>query len=423
MTLVRVHSTALLAGNDGVERAPSGEPIAFRIWKAGANPTDKGVHILTENAAQRLLAEQAIRGNLYSIDIDHLSLNEKAPPESHKAAGFFSIEGRPSAEGTEIWATTVQWVDWVRAGLQKSPPEWRYHSPAYDTKKSTGEIMSLLNIALTNNPATWSVTQLAIREKAIMNYSAIAAALFGDDDDAKKEARSAIAKMSESETKAWKAVQKAAFDMGDDKKDEPKKEEAKASEGDDKKDEPKKEETTKAAEDAPDEEAAKAAIAATRELAQTVAAQGKEIETFKKEREASERASVLATRSDLPKELVATLSKMPLAMMRETIASIPAAVVDPAAADKVTATRGAHGDASAYGSQRTARLPPKEHEELRERMTGEGRARTIGWDPEHKSDLVFPQIDKFEARRILAARAATGRDGPAVNPATKGGAR
>lgn len=416
--IVRVFaSIALLAASDGVERSSTGAPIAFRIWRAGANVTDHGTHIFSAASARDLMAEQSARGNLYSIDVDHLSLSKEAPPEARKAVGFHRLEVRQSPDGPELWATAVEWTDAVRGGLEKNPPEWRYFSPAYDVNKKTGEIASYLNLALTNNPATWGVTALAslALQRGTMDYKEIAAALFGDDDEKKKEAKKCISGMSELEKKAYKAAVKAAFadePDGDEKKDEPeKKEETKASEEPtpEKKDE-KKEET-----------ASKAAIAATSELATTVAKQQKEIDEFKAERLAKQRAEVLATRKDLPESLVATLAKMPIDLMVETIKGIPVPdAADPAAATRVTATRGSsHADSGGYGATRAARLPPAQHQELRERMSGEPAVRAIGWDKDHPNDLVFPQIDKAEARRVLAARAKAGTDGPARNPANK----
>lgn len=244
-------------GEDGVERVlPTGAPTAFRIWKAGDNPTDFGVHRFTDRSARLLMTEQAVRGNLYSIDVDHLSVSpSQAPPEARKAVGWHRLELRDSSEGPELWATDVEWTDAVREGLERQPPEWRYFSPAYEIDKASGEIVSYTNTALTNTPATWSVTALAVRSGS--------------------------------------------------------------------------------------------------------------------------------SRIEPPESMS---SAIPIAATR------------------------------AYGAQRAARLPPGEHADLRRRMSGEPAQRTIGWDPDHPHDLVFPQIDKEEARRILAARAAEGRDGPPRNP-------
>lgn len=347
--IVRVHAVAAFAA-DGVERpTPTSAPTAFRIWKAGDNPTDHGCHRFTEESAKALLADQAIRGNLYSIDCDHLSLNKESPPESRKAVGWHKLAIRQTKDGPELWATDVEWTDAVRAGLEKSPPEWRYFSPAYDVDKKTSEIAAYLNTALTNNPATWSVTALASasatakRTTMAMKCSEMLAALSGDDEEKKAAAIAAI---------------KAAFpeeEEGEKKepKPEPKKEEAKkASAGEE---EPKKEEPKK-------DEEKEASIAANSKLAGTVTTLVKQVEALTAEKLETERNTILASRTDLPKELVVTLREMPLDLMKKTIAGIPVAKPDPAAAAKVTATRGAKDN------ERAPQLPPEERRAMRIRM-------------------------------------------------------
>lgn len=399
--IVRILAGLLsLAPSDGVERAgPSSAPTAFRIWKAGANPTDHGVHVFSEESAKRLMAEQAVRGNLFSIDVDHLSLNKTAPPEARKAVGWHKLAVRDGKDGPELWAVEVQWTDAVRAGLEKDTPEWRYFSPAYDVDKRTSEIIAYANTALTNNPATWSVTQLATREHAIMNYSAIAAALFGDDDEKKKEARAAIAKMSESETKAWKAVQKAAFDMGGDgdepKKEEPKKEAVTAAE------EPKKEEPKKESIAASEDPKEKDKIAATATLVTTIGAQERRLADLEKIQEEQDRARIMATRPDLTPAQVKALGEEPLAKLPKLLALIPAPPPDPAAADRVTATRGAGREGDGGTQVRASRLPTTEREELRERMSTVQKDVPPHWE---RTDKVYAQISREGALRILASR-------------------
>lgn len=142
-----------------VERDASGLPVAFRIWRPGDNPTDRGTHRFTAASAKALEAQQARRGNQFAIDVDHLSLSPTSAPESRKAVGWHRLEVRSGA----LWAIDVVWTDTVRPGLTSRPPEWRYFSPAYDVDPATGEIVAYLNTAITNNPATWSPTALATR--------------------------------------------------------------------------------------------------------------------------------------------------------------------------------------------------------------------------------------------------------------------
>lgn len=160
MIVERRHDSISLVApeDDGIERAmPGGPPVAFRIWRAGVNMTDKGPTVFSERSAQLLLDEQAARGNPYSIDIDHMSLDPMAPIENHKAVGRHRLEVRNG----DLWAVMVELAEMIRCGLACDPPEWMSFSPAYDLDKDTGEVISYLNTAITNNPATWNVTQLA----------------------------------------------------------------------------------------------------------------------------------------------------------------------------------------------------------------------------------------------------------------------
>ncbi len=274
-----LHRCAQTFAEDGVERDGEGAPTAFRIWAAGKVVTDHGDHLFTQESASKLLADQATRGNRFSIDVDHMSLNDQAPPENHKAVGWFSVEVRDG----DLWAVSVEWTKEIAAGLTAKPPEWKYFSPAYETKKKSGEIVRLLNLALTNNPATHEVTALATtatsKEKAAM----------ADEKDEKKEqslgemlAAYEAEKDEEKRSKMKEAVRakfKAAFGEepdGDEKKEPAKKEEKKASE-----DGGEKKEEKKASADDADGDEKKAAS-----MAQKIADQA--VERFEASRKAKE---------------------------------------------------------------------------------------------------------------------------------------
>lgn len=160
----RCDAIALFEREDGVERpAPGQAPSAFRIWMFGENTTDHGPTIFSERSAALLMTEQELRGNLYSIDVDHMSLNATSPVEARKAVGWHRLEVRDDG----LWAVQVEWTAAVKTGLESLPPEWRYFSPAYDVDPRTFEVVSYMNTALTNNPATWGVTSLATRAKGL----------------------------------------------------------------------------------------------------------------------------------------------------------------------------------------------------------------------------------------------------------------
>jgi hypothetical protein len=377
--------------SDGVERAePNGPPTAFRIWRAGLNPTDAGPTLFTDRSAALLLAQQAERGNRYPIDIDHLSLNVDAPLESRRAVGWFSIEVRDG----ELWARDVEWTDTVRDGLAKEPPEWRYHSPAYDQDPVTGEVLGLLNLAITNLPATHSVTALASRvtKGASMNYEDVKAALSGADE----EKRAA----------AWAAI-KAAFDGEEpekkDAEDEPPAPEKTDAEEPPPDSEPAPEKKTDAEEkedeedepDAPPPEKKETSVVASidAELRKVNA----KLAVLEKERDDKERAAILASREMSP-ALAKVLAKKPLASVREICAALPPKAEKPASktTEAVQATRGA-----TQGQGGAARLPAEEKRKLDERMGLVKRQASIRHDGLHS---YFPVLTAEDARRIRLSK-------------------
>lgn len=382
---------------DGFERAEAdGPPTAFRIWRAGDNETDHCPTVFTERSAQLLLEQQERRGNRFSVDVNHLSLDPSAPLENQRAVGWFDIEVRNG----ELWAINVEWTDTVRDGLTKSPPEWRYHSPAYDVDKATGEVLSLTNLALTNNPATWSVTALATcgapnRETPRMKFEDVKAAFDGADDD-KKAA-------------AWKAIA-AAMASGGTKAEgeEPEKKEGEEPEAKkDAEDEPEKKDSKKAAADEPAKKDAaeepekkdtKASAHATVLASQDARIRELEARIAKadKENEAKERKSLIASRV-MSKELAKTLAEKPLSFVRDVCAALPAKV-EGSSSEHVQATM---GENAGQGSA----LPADEKAKLDERMGIRSVQASIRND---RNKTIFPTLTPEEARSVLAAKAAKG---------------
>lgn len=337
---------------DGVERDASGAPIAFRIWPAGEHKTDKGDWIFSRASAAALMAQQAERGNLFSIDVDHMSLNQDSPVESRKAVGWHRLELRDDENGEpELWACDVQWTDTVRSGLQKSPPEWRYFSPAYDVDRATREVTRYINTALTNNPATHNVTALAA-SAAVSDNGAIMAKV---DIDATLAALRAGADSDDEKVAKRCRTALAAFHAADDAVEDEKKEASEAS--DDDKDDEKKEASEASDDDKKDEE--KASVAATVDLARRLHESETKLAAFIEE---TEREKLLASRPDFSAEVRATLATAPLATVKAAVATwkrVAASPVEAArAATTVTATVGA---TQVDGGDR---LPAKEADDL-----------------------------------------------------------
>lgn len=360
---------------DGVERAEAnGPPTAFRIWKAGANPTDHGPTIFSEKSAALLMAEQATRGNRYSIDVDHMSLDKSAPIENHAAVGWFSLEVRDG----ELWATDVEWTnDTIRDGLTRGA--WKYTSSAYDVNDD-GEVVSFLNLAITNNPATWGVTALANRkirasrnvlaacearkshmaDTEKMAWGALKAALDGDDEDKKAAAYAQIAA-------AFPEHSEPDGDEGEKKDAEDKPEKKDAADDADKKDD---------AADGDEKKDAAASVSASIVAAQDARIRKLEADNarFVKEREAKERADLLASR-DVSADLAKALADKPLDTVRSICAALPRKARPVVSTEHVQATRGGNAQ-----DARGPRLPPEEHKSLKERMGLSSRTDSIRWE-------------------------------------------
>jgi len=372
-----------------VERGPGGAPVAFRIWPAGKTMTDKGPQFFTERSAALLMAEQTARQNLFSIDVDHLSLNEVAPPEARKAVGWHKLAVRRDASGApELWAVEAEWTDVASQGLAKEPPEWRYFSPAYQVDPKTREVVSYLNTALTNIPATWGVTALASspqRGSVVMT---------------KREMIAMFKKMSEGDSPEAKAcgLVVSMLESGTMPSEEPDGDEPPPHE------EPDGDEANRPAPAAPPAETSRAA-------SRTPAAPGvdpelgkllarvQELETREAKRlEDDERAKLMATRPDLKGAVRAVVEKLPLAHIKELLPTLPKGPeVDPAAAAQATATRGA----GQSNTERGVRSSPEQKASIDARMGLAAKGPAIKREGNH---VLFGVMTPKEAQTELAKR-------------------
>ncbi|EJN9173558.1 phage protease [Salmonella enterica] len=121
----------------GEFRSNDGRPKECRTWVMNAACAKR----LTEAAANKQIE--------YSFDYEHQALrtvqNGKPAPAS---AWFSELEW---VEGDGLYATDVRWTP--AATQMIANLEYRYVSPVFSYNASTGEVMGLLNVALTNLPA------------------------------------------------------------------------------------------------------------------------------------------------------------------------------------------------------------------------------------------------------------------------------
>lgn len=129
-------------------------PSEFRIFTAGVVRTLKGDFVFGEKEMAAVLADVARRGVELPIDYDHAMVDPASSREERAAAGWFSVADR----GGELWAVGVRWTECGDEDVRSK--EWRYISPAFDAKGKS--ITNLINVALTNIPATLEATPLTL---------------------------------------------------------------------------------------------------------------------------------------------------------------------------------------------------------------------------------------------------------------------
>jgi len=164
----RHRATTLSIALNGGE--PPGE---FRVFTAGVVDTTKGQFLFDEKAAALVMSEYQAHGIDLMVDYDHASLSSFSvdPAQAGKAAGWFGLEVR----GGELWAVNVRWT--VQAASALRAREWRFMSPAFTTDEA-GRITSVLNVAITNMPATRRLEPLmAASMGACMDPKLVAEAL------------------------------------------------------------------------------------------------------------------------------------------------------------------------------------------------------------------------------------------------------
>ncbi|MBI2392809.1 MAG: hypothetical protein HYV09_24705 [Deltaproteobacteria bacterium] len=129
-------------------------PGEFRIWPFGAIRTTKGTFLFDRASAESVIDCFRDYGNRLTIDYEHKAVDPSARAGDGKAAGSFSLELRDDG----LWAVDVRWTPTAAAALGNK--EWLYFSPYFTAEEDSGRILELVNLALTNIPATKGLTPL-----------------------------------------------------------------------------------------------------------------------------------------------------------------------------------------------------------------------------------------------------------------------
>lgn len=143
-------------------------PAEFRIFAFGTIQTVKGDFVFDQEAAERVLETAERWGNRFSIDYEHQAVLGEGPAP---AAAWFDLELRDDG----LWAVNVEWTERAAEFLRQR--EYRYFSPAFDFDPKTRRITELVNVALTNLPATREMQPLVAKRSVDRRTAAIAAAM------------------------------------------------------------------------------------------------------------------------------------------------------------------------------------------------------------------------------------------------------
>lgn len=127
-------------------------PTEYRLWAFGTVSTTKGDFEFTAADAKNVMTEYAAHGVELHFDYEHGTF-DGTPAQPAPAAAWMSIELRDDG----LWLTNIRWT--ARAAQMLADKEYRYLSPAFEVDDA-GHISKLMNVALTNLPATRNLAPL-----------------------------------------------------------------------------------------------------------------------------------------------------------------------------------------------------------------------------------------------------------------------
>ena len=132
-----------------LRRMPEGEiPTELVLFDAGVTETSKGNVLFDALSAEMTMTRYEEHGQEeLPFDYNHGMLSFVTTPEGSKAAGWFTPEVRDGA----LVASRIEWTPAAKKGLEDK--EWRFFSPAI-LQDDDGRVARLVNVALTNLPAT-----------------------------------------------------------------------------------------------------------------------------------------------------------------------------------------------------------------------------------------------------------------------------
>lgn len=147
----------LVTGADGVTTEAHLLPVGpFR--SGDVRPAECEAWLLDAEIAAKVIALAAARKTDTLIDYEHQSLRSVDNGKKVVAAGWIpnSFEWR---DGKGLYAVNIVWTD--KAKRMIAAKEYRYISAVFYYDSSTGEVLEIISVALTNTPAVDGLDALA----------------------------------------------------------------------------------------------------------------------------------------------------------------------------------------------------------------------------------------------------------------------
>jgi len=141
-----IHRTARVAL--AITLADGKAPTEFRLFTAELVTTSKGDFVFDDKAAKAVMSAWEAQGNELPIDYDHAMVDPTTRPQDRGAAGWFKL----ALKGGELWAVDIRWTADGEKAVASG--EWRYSSPYFGYDPETKRITEIINVAITNLPAT-----------------------------------------------------------------------------------------------------------------------------------------------------------------------------------------------------------------------------------------------------------------------------
>lgn len=154
-------SLALEPGDTSVQLLPDG---LFKATDGRPFDVPSGQWLMNDAAWQSIQAAASAKVNDFHFDYEHQTLNAENNGQPAPAAGWFKGDSLSYVPGQGLFAAPVEWTP--KASAHIAAKEYRYISAVFAYSKTTGQVLALLHVALTNQPALDGMRAIAALKRS-----------------------------------------------------------------------------------------------------------------------------------------------------------------------------------------------------------------------------------------------------------------